>query len=170
MTIVVAVLTAFLTVAVALSYAIRSYFLRTRLVMTLFFLFIVATLSVSFWDERHLTFPYSIPSFFFGLFLGHVLAVRVERQKLNAQGIDRYMKNFAHIHFRDFRQLNWWSLINFYSVMGALLMINLIGLSNVIFRGMNSLIILTSMVGALLIGTIIPYLTHLWTIDPMKIR
>ena len=75
------------------------------------------------------------------------------------------MENFAHIHFHELRALNWWALINFYSVMGALLLINLVGLTTVIFHNTKPLTLLTSAFGAFLIGTIIPYLIHLWSIS-----
>ena len=80
------------------------------------------------------------------------------------QGIEEYMEHFAHIHFHDIKSLTWWSFINFYSVMGALLLINLVGLSNVIFEGAELWAITTSIFGAFLIGTIVPYLAHLWSI------
>jgi len=90
--------------------------------------------------------------------------VRTAEEKLHAQGLRYYMKHFAHIHAFDLQNLTWWSVINFYTVMGGLLMINLVGLSNVIFDGAEGWAIATSAVGAFLIGTIIPYLFHLWSI------
>lgn len=162
--IVLAVLTAFLAVAVGLKYAIRSAFVRTRLLMTLFFCFIVFTLTVSFWNHALATLPYTIPSGFVGVVIGYVLGVQTERRKLSMQGVAHYMEHFAHIHFHDIRSLTWWSFINFYSVMGALLLINLVGLSNVIFEGTELWAVTTSVFGAFLIGTIVPYLFHLWTI------
>ena len=168
--IVIAVLTAFLTVTVALTYAIRNNFVRTRLIMTLFFLFIVTTLSVSFWDHKYLTFPYTIPSAALGAILGYFLGVRAAEKKLRMQGLAYYTEHFAHIHIHEIKSLNWWTLINFYSVMGGLLLINLVGLSSVIFRGAEEMSILTSMVGAFLIGTIVPYLMHLWRLKPTKFK
>ncbi|MDO8624173.1 MAG: hypothetical protein Q7R54_02345 [bacterium] len=162
--IVLALLTVFLSLSVGLRYAIRSQFVRTRLIMTLFFFFIIGILTISFWRSALLTLPYTVPAVLFGALVGYLLGVRTERKKLTAQGLAHYMEHFAHIHFHDIRSLTWWSFINFYSVMGALVLINLVGLSNVIFLGAEAGVIATSMFGAFLIGTIIPYLAHLWSI------
>jgi hypothetical protein len=161
---VIAVLTLFLSLTVGLKYAIENDFVRIRLVMTLFFCFIVFTLTISFWDHWLMTLPYTIPSGFVGVVIGYVLGVQTERRKLSMEGIAHYMEHFAHIHFGDIHSLTWWSFINFYSVMGALLLINMVGLSNVIFKGTELWAVATSVFGAFLIGTIIPYLYHLWTI------
>ena len=168
--IVIAVLTIFLTYTVGLTYTIRSNFVRTRLIMTSFFFFIVITLSISFWNFALATLPYTIPAACIGALIGYFLGVQTERNKLDAQGLELYMEHFAHIHIRDVRALNWWSLINFYSVMGGLALINLVGLSNVIFHGSEFGAIATSVVGAFLIGTIVPYLMHLWSIQPTRMR
>lgn len=163
--IVLAVLTLFLMIAVGLRYAISSTFVRTRLVMTLFFMFIVATLTISFWSVALQTLPFTIPAAIVGVLLGYVLGVTTERRKLSAQGMAHYLKHFAHIHIHDIKSLTWWSFLNFYSVMGALLLINFVGLSNVIFKGNTEWAILTSMFGAFLIGSIVPYLVYLWSIS-----
>jgi hypothetical protein len=132
--------------------------------MTFFFVFIVLTLSVSFWGLTLATLPYTIPAFGVGALMGYVLGVRTERQKLAMQGLGYYMEHFAHVHLHDFQSLTWWSFVNFYSVMGGLFLINLVGLSNVIFDGVEFFAIATSVFGAFLIGTIVPYLAHLWSI------
>jgi hypothetical protein len=133
--------------------------------MSFFFIFIVATLSISFWDLAFMTLPYTIPALGIGILAGYVLGVRTERQKLAMQGLEHYMEHFAHIHLHDFRSFTWWSFINFYSVMGGLFLMNLVGLSNVIFSGVEMWAIATSVFGAFLIGTIVPYLAHLWSIN-----
>jgi hypothetical protein len=142
-------------------------FARTRLVMTSFFAFIVFTLTISFWRFALDTLPYTVPATLVGMLVGYLLGVRTEQQKLAMQGLQYYMGHFAHIHFHDIKSLTWWSFINFYSVMGGLLLINLVGLSNVIFRGVEMWAIATSIFGAFLIGSIVPYLTHLWSIRVM---
>ena len=58
----VAILTVFLSLTIGLRYAIRSNFVRTRLIMTAFFVFIVVTLTVSFWHYALATLPYTIPA------------------------------------------------------------------------------------------------------------
>lgn len=161
-TIAVAVLAAFLVLLTVLKYAIRENFTRTRLIMTAFFCFIVFTLTLAFWRYTLDSLPYTIPAALLGAFLGHFLGVRTERQKLAARGVHWYREHFAHVHIMDLRELTWWSVINFYSVMGALLLINLVGLSSVIFRGHEPLALATCIVGAFLLGTIAPYLLHLW--------
>lgn len=163
-TITIAVLTAFLSFITAAKYAIEDDFVRTRLIMTAFFFFIVATITVSFWRYTFDTLPYTTPAWLAGAALGYLLGVRTEQAKLRMQGLQYYMEHFAHIHVRDLQGLNWWTVINFYSVMGALVMINLIGLSTVLFPQVESLAIATSVVGAFLLGTIAPYLLHLWSI------
>jgi hypothetical protein len=132
--------------------------------MTSFFFFIVFTLTISFWQYATATLPYAVPAFVVGVCVGYVLGVRTEQQKLRAQGLSYYMQHFAHVHLKDVASLTWWSLINFYSVMGGLLLINLVGLSTVIYHGNEDWAIVTSLFGAFLIGTIVPYLLHLWSI------
>jgi hypothetical protein len=164
-TIVVALLAIFLVFITSLKYSGWSNFSRTRAMMTSFFFFIVATLTISFLPFAMDTFPYSAPAFLVGLLIGYLFGVTTEQQKLRAQGLQHYMQHFAHIHVDDFRHLTWWSVINFYSVMGGLLLINLVGLSTVIFHGSEIWAILTSAAGAFLLGTIVPYLIHLWSVN-----
>jgi hypothetical protein len=163
-TLVLALLTFFLCFAVGLKYAVHNNFVRTRLVMTSFFFFIVATLTISFWEYRMESLPYTVPAALIGMLAGYLLGVRTEQQKLRVNGIEHYMEHFAHVHAYDITALNWWSVINFYTVMGGLLLINLVGLSTVIFSGDAQSAIRTAMVGAFLLGTIVPYLVHLWSI------
>jgi hypothetical protein len=51
--------------------------------------------------------------------------------------------------------------------MSALALINLVGLTTVILHNLKPMALLTSAFGAFLIGSIVPYLIHLWSI---KIR
>lgn len=162
--VVIAVATVFLSFAVGLTYAMRSAFARTRLIMTAFFAYIVFTLSISFWGFALQTLPYSIPAFLVGCAIGYFLGVKAAEEKLKMQGLEYYMEHFAHIHFHDVKRLTWWSVINFYSIMGGLVLINLVGISNVLMRGSQTGAIATSVVGAFLLGTIVPYLLHLWSI------
>lgn len=159
-------LTVFLVFATTLTYAVRNYFLRTRLLMTSFFIFIVATLTVSFWHYTVATLPFTVPAFVLGIAVGYFAGVRAAVARLRAEGAIHYMQHFAHIHVSDPKDLTWWSLINFYTVMGALVLINLVGLTNVIFDERLGLAIATCVVGAFLLGTIVPYLIHLWSIKP----
>lgn len=163
--ITVALLTVFLVFATALTYAVPDYFTRTRLLMTGFFIFIVATLTVSFWHHTLATLPFSIPAFVAGAAVGHLFGVRAAEQRLKAEGIVHYMQHFAHVHV-SIRHFTWWSLINFYSIIGALGLINLVGLTTVIYEQSRPLAIMTTTAGAFLLGTIIPYLIHLWRIRP----
>lgn len=160
----VALLTLFLSILTALKYAVHSNFARTRAIMTLFFFFIVSTLTLSFWPFAIQTLPYSVPAFLAGCALGYVVGVRAAKEKLSMQGVEHYMEHFAHVHFHEIQKLTWWSLINFYSVMGALLLINFVGFSTVLHRDSLQWAIITSGVGAFLLGTIAPYLIHLWNI------
>jgi len=162
--IVVALLTIFLSFVLAIRYIVYDEFNRTRLMMTALVVFIAATLTVSFYRYTFDTLPFTIPSCIVGMTVGYFVGVRTAERKLAVEGIAHYMGHFAHIHLYDLRNLSWWSFLNFYSVVGGLLMINLIGLSNVIFGGNEQWATITSIFGAFGIGTIVPYLLHLWNI------
>lgn len=164
-TLVIAILAAFLISIAAAKYAIRDNFVRTRFIMSALFVFIVSTLSISFLPFAALTFPYALPGFLVGIILGQAIGVRTEQQKIVEHGIEHYMERFAHISHEDVRRLTWWSIVNFYSIMCGLVLINLIGFTNIILHGQHtSFIIGTSIVGALFVGSIFPYLVHLWAI------
>ena len=156
-------LTAFLSFVTALKYGMSNPFARMRLIMTAFFAFIVATLTFAFWRYTFASLPYTVPAFLVGVAMGYVVGVREAERRLAAEGLSHYISHFAHIHIEDLKELRWWSLINFYTVMGALLLINFVGLSTVIFDGRESWAIATCVFGAFLIGTIVPYLVHLWS-------
>ncbi len=169
-TLILAGLTVFLVFSAALKYTELSNFARMRLIMTAFFFFIVATLTAAFWHYTLASLPYTIPAALIGALVGYVVGVREAERRLMAHGFEHYLEHFAHIHSTDLQQLKWWSLINFYSVMGALVLINLVGLSTVIFAGHESWALATCAVGAFLLGTIVPYLMHLWTLTAANER
>lgn len=160
----IAVLAIFLSYLVVLKYTVHENFHRTRLSMTSFFFFIVATLSISFWQYAADTLPYTVPMFAVGIMAGYLIGVRGAEERLKKEGHEHYREHFAHVHVRGLRDITWWSVINFYTIMGALVLINLVGFSTVLVPS-ESLAIGTSAVGALLLGTIAPYLAHLWTIQ-----
>jgi hypothetical protein len=159
----IAALAAFLIFITALKYAVADAFARTRLGMTAFFVFIVVTLSVSFWHYALESLPFAAPAALVGLLVGQFVGARAAQERLLLQGAEEYMEHFAHVHLADVKNLQWWSIINFYTVMGALLVINFVGLSDVIFGG-EHWADATSAVGAFLLGTLLPYLIHLWAI------
>lgn len=159
----IAVLAVFLSYLVVLKYAVRENFHRTRLSMTSFFFFIIVTLTLSFWQYTLATLPYTIPAFAIGLVLGYLVGVRGAEERLKKEGHEHYREHFAHIHVRGAGDIPWWSVINFYTIMGALVLINLVGFSTVLVPS-ESLAIGTSAVGALLLGSIVPYLGHLWAL------
>ncbi len=161
----IAILTVFLVFISALRYAVPDNFTRMRLIMTLFFCFIVVTLTLSFWKYALVSLQYTIPAALLGVLVGYFVGVKEAEEKLMVQGAERYMEHFAHVHFSDIQTLQWWSLINFYSIAGALLLINFVGLSTVIFRGAESWAIATCVLGAFLLGSVVPYLIHLWSIS-----
>lgn len=160
----IAILTVFLGIISILRYAVPDRFTRNRLIMTLFFCFIVVTLTLSFWEYALTSLIFTIPAVTLGAVVGHFVGVKEAQEKLMLQGAEHYMEHFAHIHFEDVKNFQWWSLINFYTVAGALLLINFVGLSTVIFRGTQSWAIATCVFGAFLLGTVAPYLIHLWSI------
>ncbi len=169
-TITVLLLTIFLSFITVLKYAVEDHFVRTRLIMTSFFFFIIATLTISFMQYALATLPFTIPAFIVGAVIGRLVGVRAAEARLKAEGLAHYTKHFAHVHIKELNHFAWWSLVNFYSVMGALALINLVGFSTVIFRQNEMLAILTSVVGAFLLGTIAPYLVHLWSIKAAQNR
>lgn len=160
----IAVLAIFLSYLVVLKYTVRENFHRTRLSMTSFFFFIVVTLSLSFWNYTLATLPYAIPAFGAGLIAGYLVGVRGAEERLKKEGHAHYREHFAHLHVRGLSDMNWWTVINFYTIMGALALINLVGFSTVLMPS-ESLAIGTSAVGAFLLGTIAPYLMHLWSLS-----
>lgn len=162
-TLVIALLALFLSYLVVLKYNVRNNFARTRLGMTSFFVFIVLTLSLSFWQYTLHTLPFAVPAFFIGCALGYLIGVRGAEERLKNEGHAHYREHFAHIHVRGLKDLTWWSVLNFYSIAGALVLINLVGFSTVILKS-EVLAIATSSVGALLLGTVLPYLFHLWSL------
>jgi hypothetical protein len=164
-TAVIAILTAFLIFAVGSKYFIQDNFERTRFVMTAFFFFIVLTLTIAFWQYRILSLPYTAPAMAVGILCGYLLGVKTEQQKLHINGIEHYVEHFSHIHIHSFRSVTWWTFVNFYTVAGGLFLINLVGLSTVLFSHNEQSAIRTCMVGAFLLGTIVPYLVHLWSIN-----
>jgi hypothetical protein len=164
-TIDIALLALLLGVLTVVRFAVSSNFLRARLIMTALFCFVVMTLSISFWPYAAITLPYTIPTWVVGTLIGYFFGVTTERQKLATQGVVHYMEHFAHIHIMDIAALNWWAVINFYTVLGGLFLVNLLGFSTVILKGSVEAVIITSMAGAFMIGTIVPYLLHLWSVS-----
>lgn len=163
-TLTIVLLTAFLIFVSALKFTIEDHFKRTRLMMTSFFFFIIATLTISFREYTLITLPFTIPAFLVGVGAGYLVGVRAAEARIKMEGAVHYMQHFAHVHLTDFEHFNWWSVINFYTVMSALALINLVGLTTVLFHNTKPLTLLTSAVGAFLIGSIVPYLIHLWSI------
>lgn len=158
-------LTVFLFLVSALAYAITNAFRRTTFVMTALFCFIVVTLTVSFWRYALVSLEFTIPAFFVGMALGYFIGVKAAKEKMMMLGAEHYVEHFAHVHIGDITRLHWWSVINFYSIVGALALINLVGLSNVIFEGRESWAMFACAFGAFLMGTVVPYLVHLWSIS-----
>lgn len=164
-TLTIAALAAFFIYITALKYAVRDDFDRTRLIMTSFFIFVTFTLTLAFWPYRYSSLPFAVPALLVGMGLGYFVAVRAAKERLMLEGVGRYIEHATHIYLRDLKALKWWSVINFYSVMGALLLINLIGLSMAWFKGNDTLAITTCVLGAFGVGTLAPYLYHLWSLS-----
>ena len=160
----IAVLTLFLVYVTALKYAVADNFVRTRAIMTGFFFFIIATLTIAFSEFFFDTLPFTIPAGAAGVMVGYLIGVRAAQTKLAMEGAAHYVRHFAHIHVRDITQGNWWAVINFYSVISALVLINFVGLTTVLLHNLKPMALFTSAIGAFLIGTIVPYLVHLWSI------
>jgi len=157
-----AFLAAFLISIVIAKYSIATEFGRTRFIMSALFLYIVASLTNTYWRFALMTLPYTIPAGLIGILLGYLAGVRTERRKLMMQGAERYIERFARISKDEVATFTWWTFINFYSITAALILINFIGFTSVLMHSSKGLINATSVVGASLIGSIIPYLIHLW--------
>ena len=162
--ITIAVLTVFLSLVVVLKYAVEDNFSRTRLIMSAFFFFIVATLSISFWEFFFDTLPYTIPAGLLGVVIGFLIGVPAAEERLKKEGLRKYREDFALVETKGFRGFQWWSVINFYTAMSALLLINLVGFTTVLLHNLKPMALVTSAFGAFMIGSIIPYLLHLWSI------
>jgi hypothetical protein len=164
-TVDIAALAAFLIFVSAAGYAVPDTFSRSRLIMTAFFIFIVCTLTVSFWRYTLPSVWFSLPALILGMLAGHFIGVKAAKERLMLEGAERYMAHAFHVHFGDMERLEWWSLINFYTIAGALVLVNVMGLSTVFFAGREGWALASCAIGALLIGTIAPYLVHLWSIS-----
>lgn len=162
-TITIAVLTIFLAFVTAVKYAVPNEFVRMRLIMSAFFVFIVITLTVSYWQFFFDTLPYTVPAGILGVLTGYLVGVKSAEERIKAEGLRHYMRHFAHIDV-DEEGLHWWTLLNFYTVVSALALINFVGLTTVIFHNLKPMTLATSAFGAFLIGSIVPYLIHLWSI------
>jgi hypothetical protein len=162
--ITIAVLTVFLSSIIVLKYAVEDNFTRTRLMMTAFFFFIVTTLTLSFWEFFFATLPYTIPAGIAGVVAGFLIGVPAAEERLKKEGLSRYQQDFAHIEVKGVRGFQWWGIVNFYTATASLVLINLVGLTTVLLHNLEPMAILTSVFGAFLIGSIIPYLFHLWGI------
>jgi hypothetical protein len=166
--VLIALLAAFLIAITVIKYAVKDKFTETRLMMSALFVFIITTMTLAFSRSVLETLPYTAPAFVIGMALGYLIGVRTERQKIMAHGIEHYMVHFAHIRSKDLKNLTWWSIVNFYSIMCGLILVNLVGFTNVILDRSPVFTVVSSVVGALLIGSIVPYLAHLWTFTMEK--
>lgn len=166
---VIATLIVFLVSLTAFKYTIKDRFSRVRLSMTAFLIFIFVTITISFLQYALYSLYFTIPAFFVGAVLGYRIGVHTERQKIATKGIEHYIEHFAHIRKADLKKMAWWSIVNFYSIIGALILINLIGLSLFIFPDLVEVALFTMTVAAFLIGTIVPYILHLWSIKHERV-
>lgn len=160
----IAALTAFFIFIVAAKFAVEDDFKRTRLIMTAFFFFLIVTLTICFKEFFFATLPYTIPAGALGVLAGYVIGIPAAQARLKKEGVRRYMQDFAEIETKGVRGFAWWSVLNFYTVTGALLLINLVGLTTVLLHNLEPMALATSAFGAFLIGSIVPYLFHLWAI------
>jgi hypothetical protein len=160
----IAVLTVFFMSIVVAKFAIEDNFTRTRLVMTAFFCFIVATLTISFWEFFFATLPFTIPAGAVGVLAGFLIGVPAAKDRLKREGVRHYRAHFAHIETNGIKGFQWWTLINFYTVLTTLALINLVGFTTVLLHNLKPMALVTSAFGAFLIGSIFPYLWHLWSI------
>jgi hypothetical protein len=162
--ITIAILAAFLILLVVLKYAVENEFTRTRLIMSAFFAFIVTTLTICFKDFFMATLPYTIPAGFAGVVAGYFIGLPAAEERLKKEGINRYRQDFASVEVRGIKGFKWWTLLNFYTILSALALINLVGFTTVLLHNLKPMALLTSAFGAFLIGSILPYLYHLWKI------
>ena len=166
---VLAALVVFLSLLMVFKYAIADNFTRMRFIMTSFLVFIVTTLSISFWHYALYSLWFTLPAFGLGLALGYGFGVKAAERRLATNGVRHYIEHFHRISKTDLKALNWWSLVNFYSIMGGLVIMNMVGLSVFLFPGFETIALATTVIGAFLIGTLVPYIVHLWSVDHERV-
>ena len=154
----------FLSLLMIYKYAIADDFHRTRVIMTTFLGFIVTTLTISFWEYTVQSIMFVIPAFLLGCYVGYSVAVKAAKRKLAQHGVQHYVQTVMHISKTELKAFNWWSIVNVYSIMGGLVLMNMVGLSLFIIPGYEPIAIATTVVGAFLIGTMVPYIVHLWSV------
>jgi hypothetical protein len=160
----IAILTVFFIFIVAVKFAVEDDFKRTRLIMSAFFFFIVATLTICFSEYFFATLPYTIPAGIVGVVVGFFIGVPAAESRLKKEGLARYKHDFAEVEIKGVKGFQWWTLLNFYTILTTLALINLVGLTTVLLHNLKPMALVMSAFGAFLIGSIIPYLWHLWTI------
>jgi hypothetical protein len=159
-----AALVIFLCLVTVLKYAIRGNFTRTRVILTLLLVFLVAVVLLAFWQYIAASATTMFTTFLLGILVGERAGVRPAQRKIAIDGVQHYMEHYITSNKDEIKTLTWWGLVNFYAIMCALIMMNLIGLSRILFEGNRELAIAVVALGTFLIGTIVPYIIHLWRV------
>lgn len=159
-----AALVIFLCLVTVLKYAIRGNFTRTRIIMTALLFFLVAVVLLAFGPYITESATTMFTAFLLGLFIGERAGVRPAQRKIATDGVQHYIEHYVTDNKDEIKTLTWWSIVNFYAILCALIMMNLIGLSRILFEGHTTIAIGVVAFGAFLIGTILPYIIHLWRV------
>lgn len=159
-----AALVIFLCLVVVLKYAIKGNFTRTRIILTLLLGFLVAVVLLAFWQHIAASATTMLTAFLLGVLIGERGGVRPAQRKIATEGVRYYMEEFVHTSKEELKAFTWWSIVNFYAIMCALIMMNLVGLSRILFDGNMYLATGVVAFGAFLIGVTLPYVIHLWRV------
>lgn len=165
MIITVGLISTYLLSLLYAKHTVRSSFMLTRVTVSAFVVTMFTVLFIVYWQY---VVDYAVSASFAllaGTLVGHFLAVEVERHKISERGLAHYVEHYLHVHVKTLDNLEWWSVVNVHTIIVTLLLVNIIGLNELIFDSpeWTRFIIVAS---NFLIGTTIPYLIHLWTIKP----
>jgi hypothetical protein len=159
-----AALVIFLCLVVVLKYAIRGNFTRTRIILTLLLCFLVSVVLLAFWNHIAASATTMLTTFLFGVLIGERGGVRPAQRKIATEGVRYYMEEFVHSSREELKAFTWWGIVNFYAIMCALIMMNLVGLSRIFFEENGHLATVVVGFGTFLIGVTLPYVIHLWRV------
>lgn len=159
----IGLLSAYFFFLLLMRHAVRNHFLITRFTITAFIVYMFATLIVVYWTPMMDNAVQGSVAFLAGLVLGRFMAVTVERRKIAEEGLSNYLEHYLHIHIKSLENLEWWSIVNVHTVIVTLIFIDLLGLNRTVYDSAPATLFIV-VLALFLVGTVIPYAVHLWTI------
>jgi hypothetical protein len=156
-------LSAYLFFLLLMKHRTRSSFALTRITLTSFVVFAFLTLFVVYWrfviDEA----VWASIALLAGTFVGRFLAVEASQKRIAEEGLGNYFEHYLHIHIKSLHKVEWYSLVNVHTIIVALVLINMLGLNELIFES-PEWTRFSIVFANFLVGTCIPYMIHLWTL------